>query len=382
MIGALASLTLLSISGCSSASDPKALVGILEKNTSQNMPGTHYLLAEDGEKTPLNSLFLNLSQKEYLDNKVEAFGALNTDTEIFQVEGIKVLEVLSTAILDPEMVVYQNEKIGFSVGYYNDWEISENEEMVLFEANNGDSVEMRKMAFEFTADTENEEEVDVQALKAFTQNAEIEIKSTNMTGKSTAIQEADGGMIEYLLYRPDFIYSFSYMPGLDADPENEKIFREMFAEFKFIPINEGPSEEDEVEAENEDSEESSIEEMEKPDLDIKMTEFESLPYSFKGKLPAAWYYAGSRGSEDGVRHRYDFSPDPLLDEETDELMLDTSVIRLEIIDEDKIPGGEIELEGGIYTMYRSLDDKGFKISGPAEYKDLITTMLLSIEGTE
>lgn len=234
--------------------------GVLTVQDSTNSRmGTHLITKTDGSVIPARSLSVNLSNKRYLENKVEASGVLNTEDNVFEITGISVLEIILK----------------------DDSEAGTEEDTT-------DSID-----------------------------SEISI---------------DGSVDE-------------------------------------LKTDEASADESET----------------PPALDAELTSFESLPYSFRGAYPKSWYYAGSLSSTTGVLHHYGFSTEPI--EESNE------IISLEVIDASlmvssgskmSVSGHQLIVvsSGATYTVYTTVDDRSYKISGPVEYKDLIVNMASSIEHIE
>ncbi len=118
-----------------------------------------------------------------------------------------------------------------------------------------------------------------------------------------------------------------------------------------------------------------------PSIDMELTYFESLPYSFRGVYPSQWYYASYRLSADGVLHHYGFSMEPVTQE--------NEILSLDVIEEAFMKDGNevyidgkkftINVSGSTYSVYTSVGGRHYRVSGPVEYSDLILNMSGGIE---
>lgn len=359
-----------------------SMEGTLEDQKSgDDFAGTHLLIDEDGLETPVRSLKINLSDKNYLHNKVDVTGFMSED-DVFQIDSIEVLEVVDGDEEKGKFVEYVNDKLGFKLKYYDDWKIDDNAaSIVMFTSPDKDMVEVRVIDYAYVPDVDENGDALVPLESYFLTEAGVDdIRPlVNKVGpdKLDAVktERADGG-IEYSLYRAGKIYQISYIPSEDSksDVEVDIAFDAMMAELVFIPISESASEEVVDEAVEE---EVVVEEME----DFGLTAiFESLPYHFSGNYPSDWYYAGSKSSTDGVLHHYAFS---------DEIIEDSNeLLRLDVLSSIDLPSGsKVEMNGENFTVvnkgeevevYTVLEDRAYRIQGPSEYRDLMLQMGASL----
>lgn len=394
----------LGLSGCAindafkDEPELQSLTGVLKEQTTsdKDLKGTHVLLVEEGQDSttslvsyPLRSLSLNLSGKNYLDNKVQVIGFKNTKDGVFEVTGISVVEALHEIELEPEFVEYKNTDFGIELKYYNNWQINESETEVVFntpktdeETTDSDQIKISQVVFNYTpVILEDSKELD--PLVAFANenlkdisNPESLLNKIGPDNLNALKIENSNGEIDYYLYRNGFIYKTSS----PSEPSNMKIFNEMLAEFRFTGFT------SEDNSENDIIEESPEESLSIPNLDISFATFESLPFSFSGQYPASWYYAGSQGSGENILRHYGFS-DESVTENNELISLD--VISDEIPSEgEKLSGNNKDLivveNNDIYNVYTTVENQNYRISGDKKYKDFIlyiANSLVHIETT-
>jgi len=394
LILSLVSLVFIAIlvSGCSihdSFKDEPDLTfktGILyEKPSDGDYLGTHVLLGESSEEfMAVRSLSINLSSEMYLENMVELIGFTNPDDEVFEATGVSVKEVLNP-IEDkaPEFIEYKSSDFGVELNYYDDWEVEEIDNELTFTVDDA-KVVITQAIFPYQAELD-EEGNEISGLRAYATDKFADMVDWSFEpvriGKDSlpAIQY----MMNYDLYRSGFIYSIrmdvrDYGDGLEDIDLNayEKIFNEMLAEFRFI----GYTTDDSGEIGSEDGEEAADDSdtpiTSLPEVDVEFSSFESLPYNFSMSYPKNWYYAGSYPTEAGVTYNYGFSDESVED--------DNEILMLDIISTD-LPSGTPIIIGDFKavktggSLFTSVDNRNFKLSGDEEYQDLMIHMLSSIE---
>lgn len=367
--------------------DLTSLTGILaEQNNSDKEAGSHFLIDEEGEKIPARSLAINLSSVRYLNNKVEAFGFMNKEDDVFEITGISVVELLSDE--REEIVVlkeYENSELGFKIKYYDTWTLSATAVGVTFFAPQNseeittdlDKIVISQETFDYSP-TVSEDGTSDSALSAYMNQNRPEINDITPLMNKIGVDKLDAvkieqknGNIKYFLYRFGLIYKIEFIPANQLS-ENKEVFAEMLQEFRFVVFDDLGHEETATAEED-----SAVEDL--PVLDTNLTTFESLPYHFSGKYPASWYYAGSKGVEANVLHHYSFS-DESVTEDNEIISLD--VISSSIPSGKKLTLGEKEFtvvqSGGKYIVYLTIDDRNYKVSGDYIYEDLIVVMADSI----
>jgi hypothetical protein len=109
------------------------------------------------------------------------------------------------------------------------------------------------------------------------------------------------------------------------------------------------------------------------------SEFESVPYHFKAKYPSSWYYAGTKGVDEGVLHEYSFSNQPVTDE--------NKFASLKILSGDLPSGQSVTLpngqavkkyEGTGVSFYVKVNDKVYCVQGTKDKEDLFQKIAGSI----
>lgn len=392
--------TLMVFSACSNAIDERfkdepeltALAGILtEQKLSDEYAGTHLLTDNLGNVTALKSLSINLGGLQYLNNNVEITGVQNPNNEIFEVTGIKVLEVLSDEkVVLAKFVAYQNTALGFVVDYSDDWKVEEFLGSVFFRAPSEDpliteGISIQQEIFAYQPTTKEDGTTDTP-LEAYEAKLKLSkefayddfVLSQIGPDKLNALKfETDrNDRIDYFVYRSGFIYGIHFAPSGSSTKlqENLAVFNKMVSSFRFIGFDV-----DGVDEAFDDGGNVNTESTDLPEVDMELTNFESLPYSFKADYPAKWYYAGESGSDD-VLWKYGFSDEPLDN--------NNEIVSLEVISGD-LPQGAIKNIGdqkfieisnnGGYEIYTATGGYNYRVKGPKEYKDLIFSMAASIE---
>ncbi|MBD3330603.1 hypothetical protein GF354_03680 [Candidatus Peregrinibacteria bacterium] len=372
------------------------LSGILTKQSNENdLPGTHIITDENGEIMPVRSISINLSDRKYLDNKVRLFGVMNTEEEVFSVTGVSVLEILSDAPPVAEITQYKNSDYGFQIDYYEDWEVSEVDNLVTFESpETMDKVYIDQFPFEYSQsvfDSENKDNpLYNYAAINFPQLGDVSDSLLKIgIDKSEALKiENENDSIDYYLYRNGLIYRITFSPDntLDDLNESKNIFNEMLAGFRFIgfTVDDEMIDSEFVEESSEviDSGQSVLDSS-SLEGDENFTYFDSLPYSFRAKYPSNWYYAGTSSSDSDVLHHYGFADEPV--ENSNELY-GLDVYSGVIPNGQKVFVGNNEItkvsSGGKLHLYVSLDNHNFKISGDGSIEDYMLVTAGSIEKIE
>lgn len=359
--------------------DLSSLTGILaEQNNSDKEAGSHFLIDEEGEKIPVRSLAINLSSVRYLNNRVEVFGFINKEDDVFEITGISVVELLSDEREElSEFKEYENPDLGFKIKYYDSWTVSTTDNSLTFFAPQNDKVTISQQAFDYSPTIAEDGSSD-SALSAYLkQNRPDVVDITPLMNKIGVDQldavkiEQKNGNVEYFLYRFGLIYKIEFVPA-NQSSENKEVFAEMLQEFRFTVF-------DDLGHEETTDETSGLSNANLPVLDIDLTTFESLPYHFSGKYPASWYYAGEAGKESGVLHHYGFSDESLT---SDNELISLDVISNSIPSGQKLTLGEkkftVSKSGGKYTLYLTVGDRNYKVSGDDDYENLIVVMADSI----
>ena len=387
----IGSLFLVFLSSCSVSEtfrdDPEftAMKGILTaQKTGDEYSGTHLITDESATVTAIRSLSINLDSSKYLNNEIEALGVLNPKDSVFEVTGISVIKVLAPNVSDAELTLYRNADFGFEMSYYSDWLVDEDGSTVTFELDSEDGsisseIVLKQIPYAYYPVVNEDGSSDTPLSAYFLSTTGEDVSQMiNKVGPDTldaVKKEGTGDSITYTLYRSGLIYELSYLPKEGEDAVRVKnVFMEMISTFRFIGF--------EVDSVADDSSETD----ESPTADTNLTstfdltKFESLPYHFSGKYPEDWYYAGERGASSDVKHHYGFSDESVTK--------DNELISLEVLSnadfsgkKDVVSGRELYVKSGqdTYTIYLTLEGQNYKLTGLAEYKDLILTMALAIE---
>ncbi len=387
------------------------LTGILkEQSVNDSVAGTH-LLDDGTTNTPIRSLSVNLSSNNYLENRVQVIGFLNQNDGVFEVTGISVVEALHEIEKDPELVEYKNTDFGVQLAVYDNYEIAETDSLIEFTAPDESTFQITQELFQYEPVITPEGEEEGSAILDYASGAYAMMIDPASNVRKIGATPLDALYVwstnneAYHVYRSGFIYTIELHYSGNVESETEKNFAEMLSEFKFTGFT---VEDEDVDAEDAEDVEPDVEDVE-PDVedaepeveddeplveddeplveesndeltvpDMKFATFESLPHLFAGHYPASWYYAGSSGSTDVIRH-YGFNDEPITD--------NNELISLDVISGD-IPAGSsvagdgktltVVQSGSLYTVYTTLDNKTFKISGDPEYKDIMLYMANSL----
>ena len=392
--------------------DVKSLTGLLvEQQMNDEYAGSHLLIDEKGEVvSTLRSLSINLSGDNYLNNRVQVMGEINIDDDVFEIDGISILEVIDPSTSNREFVEYKNTDIGFKLKYYSDWEVSETGNQVVFVSPSEnpsadlDKVVVTQSPFQYELpEVESYLAEDVlvdenpappvltqEALKDYAEengitNPESLMRKVGVDKMDSLQVLGDGENVEYIFYRSGFVYEVEFIESATATiAENKNVFGEMLAELQFtgftIEDENQPVLEDEdfgIDDPNMiDTPDENIDDSIDPIDSSKMAAFESSIYHFSAQYPKDWYYAGTRGSENDVLHHYGFS-DSSLEEGVEDVN--------ELINLDVMSSPKADSQGSadsVFTVYINLDERTYRVSGGEAYKDVILSMSKSITSLE
>lgn len=382
---ALATLIFGGCSGDYAFKDEAELItktGILnEQETTDKLPGTHILETTSSEKTYLRSVSLNLSDSQYLGNKVTVVGVMNDEDNVLEVTGVSVLEVLVKKAEDALLADYKNTDLGFEVKYYTNWEIKEwqNGDVEFKNQDTGQIFKLVQSPYSYVPQVTEDGSSDTP-LKAFflSKFPGKEFPGESKIGKEAlaALKMENENFMIYYLYRNGLIYELSI---LKLQGVEDLIYNEMLGSFRFIGFTATDNEaESSLEAE---VTEGDVLAVDGTDSEMEFTSFASLPYFFTANYPADWYYSGVNGDSDAnVKHHYGFSDETVTS--------DNELIALDVIVE--IPaGGEKVTLGDISAVKFSEDDKvsfyldvegqRYGVSGFKEYEQIIVLMAKSIK---
>ncbi|MFA4890770.1 MAG: hypothetical protein WC604_00205 [Candidatus Gracilibacteria bacterium] len=431
------------------------LIGVLtEQEIGDEYPGSHLLTDENGDIYSLNSTVLNLSSQQYLGNKINANVEYDDENEVYKVSGISVLEVLEKESGKANWMTYMNQTLGLKLKYYDNWELSEYNNIVDFIAPlQGETETTTETVSGTAAETAAESPVLPDYVSFTKHNKEEGVSFTDYVNKIMAenknadklqVSDAKVGVnqqsatkysitgsteVHFFLERDPYVYEVAFVPEENFNNNNEKTFYEMLLEFQFVPFDEEAlaeldkaqaeeaivaaggvveKEEEEEEAaeaatvEPEEAKEpggvvepevveEAVEEAVEPEDEEEAAEaatkataeFESLPYHFSAKYPASWYYAGAKGSEDGVLHKYAFSNESVTDE--------NEFASLKVLSGDLPAGTAVTMANGkavkkfvgddVY-FYVKVSDRVYSVQGAKSMEDVLMQIAASIKLVE
>lgn len=322
--------------------------------------GTH-LLTDGVTVTPLQSLTINLSSRQYLGNRVQLMGFLNEENGVFEVTGVSVLELTDQSVAQVSFATYRNTDWGIQLKYYDDWELTETDDEITFFApaltDEADNDMVTILQFPFDSPNSSISDFTTQFYPEITNPSFHQIGADNLDAFKLEIETPN---VDYFLLRDDMIYQLSFVAGENFIAANKRVFNEMVSEFRFVGFT--------VEAEGavEAAEEIST------DDSAELPAFESLPYHFTAQYPQNWYYAGSRGAESNILRHYGFSDEPLTDE--------NEILSLDVIS-DASPSStarKVYESGGILSIYITIDGQNYRVRGDSSYESIMLSMTGSI----
>lgn len=382
-------LSLLSLSGCSSGDDFKdeaeliSRTGVLnEQESGDANAGTHVLDVAVGEKTYLRSVNLNLSDVQYLGNRVTVVGVMNSEDNVLEVTGVSVLEVLVKKQEEAELSTYKNTDLGFEIAYYTNWELKEwqNSDVEFKNSETGQSFKISQSPYEYVPQISDEGTSDTP-LEAFFVGKfpNQKFPGENKIGKDelAAFKMENEDYAVYYLYRNGLIYELTM---LKVTGQNDLVYNEMLGSFRFV----GFTAEDNLEADVADAsvpEEEAVTALDGDDSETELTSFASLPYFFTASYPADWYYSGvNGGSDSNIRHHYGFSDESVTAE--NELIAMDVIVAIPSGGQ-KVTLGDVAatkfVEGERISFYLESEGQKYKVSGLKDYEEIIILMAKSIK---
>jgi len=366
-------------------------VGVLkEKPSSSTSGGSHILVDEKNKTTPLRSIVLNLGSTEYIDNKVQVMGFMNTKDNVFEVSGVSVLEVLSENKTDKDLVSYKNTDLGFGINYPNDWELEDLGDSIVLTApslknetsGKPDMVSLFQTPFVFDPVAPNKDSIK-DALFAYAEKNLPQMGDPsgylNKIGEDSldALRIIRDNNEDVYLYRNGLVYQIFFVAGNPSVAENKKSYNNILSSFKFTGFTSEISDSGAIQ--EEDS--SSVSEENLPALDMKFSVFESMPFHFKGEYPAKWYYSGEKASLTGSSYHYSFT------ETADgEELIGLDLLSGDLPSGKKLKFGAFEAAetstGDTVSIFVKVGGYIFALSGNKEYRDIILLMSSKISSTQ
>lgn len=390
LIAFSAVLSLLSLSGCSSGDDFKddavliSKTGVLnEQESSDKNNGTHVIDVAVGEKTYLRSVSLNLSDVQYLGNRVTVVGVMNDDDNVLEVTGVSVLEVLVKKQEEASLSTYKNTDLGFEVKYYTNWELKEwqNSDVEFKNSETAQSFKISQSPYEYVPQISDEGTADTP-LEAFFigkfQNQKFPGENKIGTDELAAFKMENEDYEIYYLYRNGLIYELSI---LKVTGQNDLVYNEMLGSFRFVGFTAEDILATDVADASMPEEEITVAAIDADDNEKEFTSFASLPYFFTASYPADWYYSGvSGGSDSNVRHHYGFS-DESVTAENELIAMDVIVAMPN--GGQKVTLGDVAatkfIEGERISFYLESEGQKYKVSGLKDYEKVIILMAESIK---
>lgn len=397
-----------------------SIEGILsEQPVNDEYKGTHLLTADNGLITPLNSLSLNLSAPQYLGNKVSVTGTVNSDTNVLEVTGLTVVEILSKVNGQGNLKEYNNPNYGFKLKYYNNWKIEELEGVTFFAPVDGEDpdpsvidktfdrakITISLSPFEYAPTSYEDGTTDTPLAAYFgADDPNYAVTKTDISKQLRKIgpdmmdaveMPSDCGNSDYYLYRDNFIYKISLSCNLTDSNRLKisKVFDEMISSFQFIAMNvdfNADTDDLTIDTENTavstDDTATSVtpEKKDLPQANMELAEFQSTSFGFKALYPKQWYYQGSNTLESGILYHYGFSDKPL-DEGGTELL------GLDIMSGD-MPSGSLlsgygfdgvkVSSGDEVSIYVKGENRIYRLKGAKEYEDVMLNMAAGIQKLE
>jgi hypothetical protein len=425
----------LVLTGCNLLkTEPKtvSLEGVLtEQSSTDEHKGTHLLTADDGLVTPLNSLNINLSAPQYLNNKVKVTGIVDETTKVLEVSGVVVIEVLSKAQGQGELTEYKNEELGFQLKYYNNWEVKEN--------NTGAGIEEKNPSVTFLSpeapaptgtadsDTVDDTAADTSAQKfersqiivsqfpfEYVPTPKQDPAAETVTTMDTPLEAYfkgdiskqlrkigpdmmdavempdDCGGTNYYVYRSGFIYELSFVCDLKNPNRIEmlKVFDEMVSTFQFMPITGTDDTSDDISDDTVTSDDTATSDNtvsgNLPAANLDLAEFQSTSFGFKALYPKKWYYEGKNTLENGILYHYGFSDKAMdnggielvgLDLMSGEMPTGTSLTPY------GINGVEVKSGDNVYIYVQGVN-RIYRLKGAKTYENLMLNMAKGIAKLE
>lgn len=344
--------------------------GLLVANEGREAKGTHFLVEDMGGMTPLRSVKLNLSAEEYLGNEVEVAGVLNEEDGVFEVEAIKVINLILTEDEEEEeTMTYTNDEWGVSFDYSSRFDISEGGTLRLFSDSGSEVVFAQELYYFEGEGLEDDASFNEEAIKSYFEEnyGAGQYKISYLGEQNLPALNVEG---TYMLYRNGLIYRIEWLPAEESEDaeEDERAFEELLASLRFVGTV-GHGEYDEEEEENE-----------VVMTNYEMTAYESLPYSFRGVYPKSWYYEGRSASESGVLYQYRFG-DEVIEDDNQLITLDILTGNTTLSGQKRsVNGKEVYVSyGGQVQVELAENGKAFRFYGDSDYEELIIMMATSLE---
>ena len=366
---------------------------------------THLFEDENGNVYYTFSNHFDLNSEGLMNTETKAAGYLLTyeskDQPVF-----KVVQIEELVDLEEDAVVtqrpYQDQDLGFSMEYPDNWSITTLRDAVTLEAplaaDAGEEAAPDTIVFATTeASLESEtdasnDEIEAE-ITAFVSANRVEFDPVSARpaflgpDRVFAVKyEGEDQNQAYFIPRSGSLFEVSfYHEGETATDtlQNVNTFSSIMSTFRFLPKDGEPSEDEEASAESADDTESAdpgaaedaqngdtVDEdsqaettrPEVPQVNVStFRSFESSPFQIKMSYPGEWYYAGTSTS-------FEFGMDPI--EQGDE-----GIISL-ILNSDLSEGASYD-DNNVY-LSREVADKIYTLRGPLSYENVLSTMINSL----
>jgi len=425
----LSLIVVISLSSCGGSDfpdDPQDLsyTGILVlQKPNDSYKGTHLLMLDsantsDRSVLPLRSLSLNLSMTDYLNHSVKVDGSMNEKDDVFEVSKLVIIADSTLDATDDSPVEYMNSDLGFQFIYPGNWALEEGTDSVqLYSPSKNedmiDTIQVIQVPFKYRPEEAMPNESAITSVKETSVVATSsdfgeeltsfldknyssigDIKRRSVGSDSLIGAElVDMDVNHVFLYRNGLVYDILFIPydlsSSDSSIDDDRlVYMDIVNSFKFVGFTpEGhdvdmndyakPDTVSKVTTPSGETDEAS--DAYTPELDLKMTSFESLPFHFVSSYPASWYYSGSSSSNANVAHHYGFSDKNFEDGE--------EIISLDVYRGDFPSGSSIVLgkndvtvvdKGENVDLYLTVDGQKYRIYGPSSNLDIMKAMASSI----
>jgi hypothetical protein len=365
-------------------------------------PGTHILSSNDSKDYFVSSVIVNLSDDDFLGNEVELTGVLNDESKLFSVSSVRVLNIVKhEEEKNVSFKKYENFDLGFSIFYYDNWEILENNNVISFfspkteDLDAYDLIEIEQFQFNYESslfDTENTD----SPLKSFVSTYHPEISNFDRFFKKIGKNSIDAievpnekSGVDVYIYRNGLIYSIIYLPNsaLNVNRENTDIFYEMLNSLELLDSSmddfadfdsdlSETNEEDEVLLENF---ETNLFIYNEPSEEF-FASFESKSYNFKALYPKNWFYKGQKDIEDGALYSFVFAENDEFEDINYSLSVFNTKPRFNF-QEENVSGSTIFYHQDLEFTYimKNLSNRFYLAKGKNEHKDFMIKSVVSVE---
>lgn len=380
---------------------------------------THLFETDDGDIYYAYSDRYDLDDEEYFNTRVEAYGVVmeydDMEKSLFEVRRISEAAEVDEEDANVEDVDYKDTDLGVSFTYPDNWDLTalrdgiqlkapvskaetnewdgEAEPESVTEELQPDYIIISNVGMVLTGDTDLQDALATEIKNYVSQNYDNFNGLTpemSYVGKDSqfAVQyKTSNGESSYFVPRHGELFELSFFHPEEEDLDrlkNSNIFAGIVASFRFLPYGDDDAEttsdtsdsaDAEVEVDDSGAQDgsSSTEDdsptswgaaPELPGISA-YREFESTPYKFKISYPSSWYYSGGNGG-------YDFSDEPIEDDTE-------AVIRLDL--NAKTTEG-VTTSGSNVSVTVLVGDRYYTLTGPSEYKTLMSFMSSTIEVVE